>query len=466
MRQIEVDARGWDLGTRASTAAYDIARDAVSGWAASAADARAVRFSSLADLIACLSRDVAQGRASRLWFWHTWLRKQRVPSIGELWSDQIFEVPQLVRLIAARGVLAGVLAALTVPQVSVLMARIRQVTRWPLPPVMTAETAFEPEQARDPLSIDAEKTIGWLSQADILPDEKALAVPVAQLLAIVALWQHSPGVLIAEASAERAIKQVVRGLLTETSVSDGGAMEAGAAIEAGAETVNIIVPFERAEARRPADDVTKARHVRSEAGPATVSESGKTVESSVPATQPNEQPYAGDVRTPDLEHGQPDGFVTRQGGLFYLINALNRADIAERMEAPQSNGWLWLWHLGRALAFEPDAALLLFLADRLDCWPSEAVYDLAPPDGFEPVRAMLERQYGPTGVWTEELLQTPALVSLTASHLDIHMRLEDARPDVRKTGLDRDPGWVAWLGRVVAFRFGAAAELIGISDNE
>jgi len=44
-------------------------------------------------------------------------------------------------------------------------------------------------------------------------------------------------------------------------------------------------------------------------------------------------------------------------------------------------------------------------------------------------------------------------VSGSATHLDLVLPLEDVDLRVRRLGLDSDPGWCPWLGRIVAFHF-------------
>jgi hypothetical protein len=47
----------------------------------------------------------------------------------------------------------------------------------------------------------------------------------------------------------------------------------------------------------------------------------------------------------------------------------------------------------------------------------------------------------------------PARLSLTPTHADVFFDLNDVSLPVRRAGLDLDPGWVAWFGRVVGFHY-------------
>jgi hypothetical protein len=58
-----------------------------------------------------------------------------------------------------------------------------------------------------------------------------------------------------------------------------------------------------------------------------------------------------------------------------------------------------------------------------------------------------------TGLGLPALIRRPARIAVSATHVDVFFRLEDAEPRIRRAGLDLDPGWVPWLGRVVSFHY-------------
>lgn len=51
------------------------------------------------------------------------------------------------------------------------------------------------------------------------------------------------------------------------------------------------------------------------------------------------------------------------------------------------------------------------------------------------------------------LIQRPAYVAITKMHMDITIPLQQLDIRVRLAGLDIDPGWVPWLGRVIQFHY-------------
>lgn len=61
------------------------------------------------------------------------------------------------------------------------------------------------------------------------------------------------------------------------------------------------------------------------------------------------------------------------------------------------------------------------------------------------------RHYAHMGL--QELVCRPGRIVATRTHVDIVLAHRDADVRVRRAGLDIDPGWVPWLGRVVGFHY-------------
>ena len=59
------------------------------------------------------------------------------------------------------------------------------------------------------------------------------------------------------------------------------------------------------------------------------------------------------------------------------------------------------------------------------------------------------------GIGPATLVLRPARLALTPTHADVCAGLQGIDLRVRRAGLDIDPGWVPWLGRVVAFHYDA-----------
>jgi hypothetical protein len=50
-------------------------------------------------------------------------------------------------------------------------------------------------------------------------------------------------------------------------------------------------------------------------------------------------------------------------------------------------------------------------------------------------------------------LRKPGRLLVGRTHVDLTMGLDQIAVPIRRAGLDRDPGWVPDLGRIVAFHF-------------
>jgi hypothetical protein len=61
------------------------------------------------------------------------------------------------------------------------------------------------------------------------------------------------------------------------------------------------------------------------------------------------------------------------------------------------------------------------------------------------------RRYARTGL--RQMVARPARLAVTKTHLDVTLPMRTVDIDMRKAGLDIDPGWVPWLGRVVQFYY-------------
>ncbi len=63
------------------------------------------------------------------------------------------------------------------------------------------------------------------------------------------------------------------------------------------------------------------------------------------------------------------------------------------------------------------------------------------------------RLAGERALTLRQLVRRPGRLRLTATHLDATFDLDAGDVRVRRLGLDLDPGWVPWLGLVVAIHY-------------
>jgi len=185
------------------------------------------------------------------------------------------------------------------------------------------------------------------------------------------------------------------------------------------------------------------------------------------------------VRPPDSET-QPDdapveiltepGQATRHAGLLFLLNVASDASMPEALlDDPVLEGLDATQLLARlALVLCPmrddDPALLAFA--RLDeKWIRPGWSDKAlSPNLFERIRTHADawatavavrmgRGDEEPGQVVAAVVDRTGRIECEQGWIDVNLALADVDIDVRRAGLDLDPGWVPWLGSVVRFRY-------------
>jgi hypothetical protein len=163
------------------------------------------------------------------------------------------------------------------------------------------------------------------------------------------------------------------------------------------------------------------------------------------------------------------GADTAWGGLLYLLNTAADAGLPDALEEPPFLGRPVPWvvqQLGVRLVPAPSDDPAVLALSGLD---PELSGDDAPPDEQE--AAALDQHAARWCAATAARLRSSpadptsdvdvvrrmacrdALVVREPGWIEVHLGLEDVDLDVRRAGLDIDPGWVWWLGHVVRFRY-------------
>jgi hypothetical protein len=177
-----------------------------------------------------------------------------------------------------------------------------------------------------------------------------------------------------------------------------------------------------------------------------------------------------DARTEASQAAEPDWQPSRHGGLLLVLPALARLEIAAA--DPDGDLCLCLLHrIADRLRIRKDDAIRRALPKPLpreglprafvppDAWrgllrlPRGA--DLGHEDGLlaacQLVLARYLRRHARMSL--RRLVHRPALVHATPTHIDLRFAARWVELEVRLAGLDLDPGWVPWLGRVVSFHY-------------
>ncbi|MBI5329332.1 MAG: hypothetical protein HZB71_01855 [Betaproteobacteria bacterium] len=450
LRRLHVRARPGEIGAEAVRQARALAAGAVDGWSPAADAAEAVRFARPAERMACLLGDLAQGRAQARWFWQGGQRLA-ARTLGVALLALLQELPLAWPAAAARlaretPVWRRFWQTLTDPEAAQALALLEAATGWPLVPGAPEATArsdampvASPGARRSPLPA------GLAEAVAVLPAPLAPASPRLRLAVVTALWRHAPQTLAAAHELERCVLGAHALILAGATAPDAAGNALHESIPSFPQTRepsavnNLDSGFRRNDESLLAGSplhvpsgvpsvpclAACGKEVTGEASPQPVQESGPVA---VPAEETR--------------------FITALGGWFLLLNVLARA----APEAPCS-GWHALYRLGRVLELEPDPPLARFFAQALDRAAPEALADLAPLPQEPDWRTLL---HGGPGA---EIAAIPALVVATASHVDVFFRMQDARLEIRLAGLDVNPGWLPWLGRVVSYHYGVVPEL-------
>ena len=159
--------------------------------------------------------------------------------------------------------------------------------------------------------------------------------------------------------------------------------------------------------------------------------------------------------------------ISDYGGLFYLVNILGHQDIfpvfkSSPLLRQKFAGYKLLFQLGQLLLSEDSAAqhppaydpATIRLFKKLCHCKKQS--ELSEPDMTQLNRKIMQQiQNMPQldGLITGQLIHRKASITLTQSHLDIYFSRADIDINIRLAGLDINPGWSAWLGRVISFHY-------------
>jgi len=495
------------LGRLALQQARRQAAQAVSGWAAAAESVPAVRFASREDLTACLLHDLLRGRPR--WFWRGWQALFGLPpgrAAVSLLTGAPLLWPGIVRRLESSAAGPYLWPALAREDAAHLLALLGRATGWALtrdahdpagggdaPARAVARAQPSLRGGESVMDRAGAETVGWLARMRPMLAPDGPDSPRTRLAVATWLWLNAPQRL-AGAGASVQIDRLARWLceapagpatgLTASPVwhaSAAGATPAPDASGVAREACRSAV------ADHPGPHAGTGRRVHSplpvQTGrePLSMREGRPVPDAPRPGVDvPRDDAPPADAMTriaidracrDDREPAGPGQggevrIVTRQGGWFLLLNALQlpalQALLKNAPPAPcPAAGWFWLYRLGRSLGGVADPPLLRFLADLAGLEPEQELEALPPLPGEAELARLTRARYG-DAVCNPTLFSRPALLLSTPSHLDVHYRMADLRLDVRRAALDVNPGWLHWLGRVVNFHYGQPAELAGL----
>lgn len=146
------------------------------------------------------------------------------------------------------------------------------------------------------------------------------------------------------------------------------------------------------------------------------------------------------------------------GGLLFLVPVLERLGFPALLDAQPALLELNLperflaFAAGRLGAPATDASRVLFSARTSEPPPGDPAHDVDRllRGLLVAVRWWCHRR---ARIGLRRLVHRPARIMATRTHVDVLFDIQQAELRVRGAGLDLDPGWVPWLGRVVRFHY-------------
>jgi len=493
IRNLAVKAKKTELRLHTAQAMDSARRQAVAGGGSDANQANAVRFANLSEMLAFLLRDLVHGDAVFRWYWQRWsalLREPKSQAIAQLLWEDAEALPAVVEQLVKIRQLEAVWLALQ-PQAAELIADKLLSTFTPLTSpsgeitednASTIPPAIFQAMQRIPVTLRTWAPVfRRLSMAD----------PRVRLAACLAGLQHFPLLLLQH---PQALSQVFYRSVLSTQllaafdspitesmsisastnaakrVSKKASSEKAKRDEQAAASTDIAANNHMEQESRQAIDAFLQRQQRaSDSEPAaTLSQrlSNATPVSDRPELQtPSGKHEETTVAPPEQalpafetsESSQPlsgNEFHTHLGGTFYLINVLTPF-VDELIQTTSAldygAGFRWLFEVLRRFEPEVDDPLLHFFARQCELDNVAELLALPVIPEFDAIHSALEQRY--PEIWNQELLQVPASVIYSASHIDCFLPLNAVRLPVRLQGLDVNPGWVPWLGRVVQLHY-------------
>jgi hypothetical protein len=415
-------------------------------WSAAIADAVAtalgsggatvVRYRSRRAALADLACGVAAGRLERAWAWRRlglWsapetadARSAAGSAVLALAAEPRSIVGVLVHV--ARSGLLPRLVALVEPEHWTALAQLALESAGADPAVVTALPAADELDAV--ASAESERVALRIGRASLLADVAGapLSAETARALAVLAWLETDPAGPAASAPAQG------RGLV-----------QALARTLAGDEVAAAAAPVSEPDEVAPRD--ASADELRGGApGP----------EAELPAA------------TDSAEEAAPAPALTRFAGLLFLLGALDELGLpaAVTTAAPLARRPL-RWSLHRlALSLAPlepdDPAALAFAGLPPDAEPpgddevpqSEAeTLELGrlARSVVEHLRERLEQPHATPDELLDFVCRRRGEIVFDPAWLEVRLPLDEVSIELRRAGLDLDPGWLAWLGCVVRF---------------
>jgi hypothetical protein len=165
-------------------------------------------------------------------------------------------------------------------------------------------------------------------------------------------------------------------------------------------------------------------------------------------------------------------FFIQQTGLLFLINFLKVLTPAlipalsqrEREQLLSINPWVLLYQAFHTLCNrlncqteKPLQELIICISQLTD---EEFYQQLADFNNSEnQVAEIIEQKLRSMNLWQSDWIYLPARAEVNQAYINIYLDNSSVNLQLRLAGLDVNPGWIPWLGRVIYFHYGQYPEL-------
>lgn len=477
INRLHVKAPWWMLAralAQQSEAEYHTAVMALEANAAS----NAVVFASEAQLVTQVMVNLLHHQSP--WYQQTWLTQAQLAAepLAVLLHRPLL-VPEVLHQLHLRQVLADFLARCTDADLQRLLTRLQDFlaigpsVNPPVYPVAMALAVAPVDDSKTALPpAQLHWAAHWLSLLFTPARKPGSGQLLLQLITCLGLWRFSPqqvrspaawslwlGALADKAHA-MGLPMAGRDHASQSRIAQR-ASPASAATESAESSGRVTA----ATADTTTDSTTDTASVTEGANPVTATD--KTPSPRSPHTAPG---VAGEGAVPGASAAMDYRFI-QQAGFLYFINWLRDFEGISRLPAPFSP-WLWLALLQREccrlwrLPLDESLQALLLEAGGLE---EQDVQDSSSDEWLATsllsACEFLQRRMDYFHLQPSDWLAVPARVQLEQAHWQVYLHESVVRLDVRLAGLDLNPGWVPWLGRVMYFHFGQYPDLCGSASQ-
>lgn len=434
------------LALRLEHAARDLAPRALPAESPAADTADAVYFADRADLLLRLTRRIlAEGpAAARAWYWRAalpaWDAQQSPPSALRQLLDLAHALPEAALVVARLLHLVLSTGNVDLLRAAVPPGQGRRWLRqlgwsWPVSPAINPSTSGTAggESTADEASVPVPTSAAWetLHDAWDATDDRAL-------------WAATLG-LVGQNPARASL----------TDLPSRALRLLHAAQEKHVAEVSVNRTRETSRASPPTSP-PRAPSAPRQHQPTTPRDEARTPNSPTTASA---EAVAREVVSEERET-HPTGGTTRAAGLLFLVPALQR--LGWPGATPDSTrsieeGWgprLLLEFAARTGTPAEDplvVALQGLLPDSAKASRELSAVEAAHQRAW---RERLRRWFRTTvRLGLRDLVRRDARLHTTSTHLDLSFDLDRSDVRLRRWGLDLDPGWVPWLGRILTFHY-------------